>query len=81
MQNSPSVVCKLDFGKAYDMVDCDFLLYMLDHMWFGSRWRGWIYSCVSSARFSILVNRLPKGYFRSSRGCVKEILYPKCSLS
>ena len=37
-------------------------------MRFGEKWRLWIRSCLSSVQFSILVNGLPKGYFRSSRG-------------
>lgn len=57
------VVCKLDFEKAYDMVDCNFLDYMLDCMVFGIKWRCWIYNFVSLARFSVLVNGSPKGFF------------------
>lgn len=62
------IVCKLDFEKAYGMVDWNFLGYMLDRMRFGVTWRGWIQSCVSSTRFSVLVNGSPKGFYRGSRG-------------
>ena len=62
------VLCKLDMEKAYDHVGWNFLLYMLHHCGFSSTWRRWIYNCISSARFSILVNGSPTGFFESSRG-------------
>lgn len=31
-QNRHGVVCKLDFERAYDMVDWDFLFYTMDRM-------------------------------------------------
>lgn len=65
-QQSPSVVCKLDFEKACDMGEWGFLFYMMERMGFGSKWREWIYSCVSSAQFSVIVNRSLKGFLLTS---------------
>ena len=62
------VLCKLDMEKAYDHVDWNFLLYMLHRCGFSSTWRRWIFNCISSARFSILVNGSPTGFFESFRG-------------
>ena len=44
------MLCKLDVEKAYDHVNWDFLIYMLDRYGFLEKWRRW----VSSA--SLLLN-------------------------
>ena len=42
----PGLICKLDLEKAYDMVDWNFLLYMLGRMGFGEKWRKWVLECL-----------------------------------
>jgi hypothetical protein len=64
----PGVLCKLDMEKAYDHVDWNFLIYLLRRCGFGERWCGWITHCISTVRFSVLINGVPFGFFGSSRG-------------
>jgi hypothetical protein len=62
------VFCKLDMEKAYDHVDWNFLIYMLRRCGFGERWCMWIKHCISTVRYSVLINGVPSGFFGSSRG-------------
>ena len=61
-------LCKIDVEKAYNHVNWDFLLYMLKRCGFGAKWCLWISLCISSVRFSVLVNGSLKGFFDSFQG-------------
>ena len=44
---------------------------MLRQCGFSDKWRQWVFTCISRARFSILVNGSSKGFFPSTRGLRK----------
>ena len=60
------VVFKIDFEKAYDHVDLDFLDHVLDRKGFSPRWRTWMRGCLSSVSFAILVNGNAKGWVKAT---------------
>ena len=60
------MLCKLDLKKAYDHVDWDFLLYLLRRCDFRKKWHEWMDHCISTVRFSILINSTPSSFFNSS---------------
>ncbi|WMV41678.1 hypothetical protein MTR67_035063 [Solanum verrucosum] len=64
----PGILCKLDIQKAYDHLNWNFLLLMMQRMGFGAKWIRWVKFCISTVKFSILVNRTPSGFFSSQRG-------------
>ncbi|RVW93092.1 Transposon TX1 uncharacterized 149 kDa protein [Vitis vinifera] len=66
--NRGAILCKLDIEKAYDHVDWDFLLAVMEKMGFGERWCRWIKWCLSTVRCSVMVNGSPTSFFQSSRG-------------
>ncbi|RVX06893.1 hypothetical protein CK203_015021 [Vitis vinifera] len=62
------VLCKLDLEKAYDHINWDFLMTMMQKMGFGEKWTGWIRWCISTASFSILINGSPTAAGLRGRG-------------
>ena len=64
----PGLLCKLDIEKAFDHVNWGFLTPVLERCGFSDKWRRWISFCLSTVRFSILINGTPYGFFGSSRG-------------
>ena len=62
------MICKLDIEKAFDSLNWQFLLKVMMRMGFGPKWVRWIRWCISIARFSILINGVPKDFFPSLRG-------------
>jgi len=45
--------------KAYDSVDRLFVIHVMERMGFCRKWCDWIWECISTSSFSVLVNGLP----------------------
>ncbi|GAU10511.1 hypothetical protein TSUD_420810, partial [Trifolium subterraneum] len=67
-ENKELIMFKVDFEKAYDSVDWDYLNDVMTNMNFPTKWRGWIMECITSASASVLVNGSPTDEFRFERG-------------
>lgn len=62
------LVLKLDFEKAFDTIDWDFLFHLLKKLNFDSQWISWLTIILKKTRTSILVNGVPTSEFSPSRG-------------
>jgi hypothetical protein len=52
----PGVIIKLDYEKAYDGVNLDFLFEILGTRDFGDKWIDWVKKIVLGGSISIMVN-------------------------
>jgi hypothetical protein len=50
--------------KAFDKMEWNFLLSILQKLGFHDKWINWIRICISTTSFSILLNRSPFGHFQ-----------------
>ncbi|KAL9675480.1 hypothetical protein QQ045_003682 [Rhodiola kirilowii] len=65
---SKRCMIKLDISKAYDMVDWNFLCEIMELYGFPDQFVKWIRACISSVKYSVVINGGMEGYFSSSRG-------------
>jgi len=56
---------KVDYEKAYDFVNWEFILYMLKRIGFCDKWIHWIKSCLDLTFVLVLVNDSPNKEFFS----------------
>ena len=62
------IVLKLDFGKAYDKVNWDFLLECHKMRGFNDTWCGWVKQILYNGTVSIKLNSNVGPYFQSKKG-------------
>src|SRR6185295_4930183 len=58
----------VDLAKAYDTVSWKFIRFALDHLGVPPRFIDWVMECVSSASYSIKINKCIHGFFPGKRG-------------
>ncbi|GKE06329.1 cysteine-rich receptor-like protein kinase, partial [Tanacetum coccineum] len=68
LEDQKLLLFKIDFEKAFDSVNWNFLLSIMRQMGFRIKWRNWIASCLSSASISVLINGSPSKEFKMERG-------------
>ncbi|KAK2442416.1 hypothetical protein QL285_013611 [Trifolium repens] len=66
------VILKVDFEKAYDSVEWEFLDYMLMRFGFSHKWRNWMKACIGAGSLSVLVNGSPTEEVHIKRGLKQD---------
>jgi hypothetical protein len=66
--HSPGLVLKLDYEKAYDRVNWEFLDEMLLSRGFGSKFRGWVSKVLINGSFCVRINDQNSQYFVAGKG-------------
>lgn len=62
------MIFKVDFEKAFDSLNCNFLDTIMAQMGFSVNWRRWIKGCLHSAFGSVIVNGSPTPEFKIKKG-------------
>ena len=62
----PGILCKLDIQKAYDHLNWNFLILIMQRMGFGAKWIRWVKHCISTKKFSVNIIR-PRWIFLFSK--------------
>lgn len=68
VNHTPVALLKIDLRKAYDSVSRRFVEEVLFKMGFPNLFRNWVMECISTPRYSILINGSPAGYFEGTKG-------------
>ncbi|GKD58541.1 RNA-directed DNA polymerase, eukaryota, reverse transcriptase zinc-binding domain protein, partial [Tanacetum coccineum] len=67
-KNESLFIFKVDFEKAFDLLDWKFLDNIMRQMGFSTKWRSWIQGCLNSAYSSVIVNGSPTKEFKIQKG-------------
>ncbi|XP_065625285.1 uncharacterized protein LOC136065684 [Quercus suber] len=66
---------KLDMSKAYNRVEWIFLESIMRKMGFPGRWVELVMATIKFVSYSILINGVPRGFIKPTRGFAEVILY------
>ena len=58
----------MDISKAFDSVRWDYILSLLEHLGFPSRWRDWISVLLATSSSQVLLNGIPGQPIAHGRG-------------
>lgn len=60
----PALFLKLDIAKAFDTVRWDYLMEVMEHMGFGTKWREWVSILLRIATSAVMVNGTQTSKFK-----------------
>jgi hypothetical protein len=61
------IILKLDFEKAFDMIEHEVILKIMRHKGFGNKWQQWMRIVMTSGTSAILLNGVPGKVFHCRR--------------
>jgi hypothetical protein len=64
----PIIILKLEFAKAFDTIEHEAIIQVMQHMGFNQRWLDWIKEILSTGTSAILLNGIPGKQFVCRRG-------------
>jgi hypothetical protein len=65
---NPGLSIKLDYEKAYDRVNCDFLIKVLSARGFSEKWVSWVKCLVKGGSVGVCLNGEESAYFKPGKG-------------
>ena len=72
-QNIPGILLFIDFEKAFDSIDWEFMVKCLDVFCFGPSLKGWIETFYKNICNCVINNGMRTSQFEIQRGAGKEI--------